>query len=77
MVANFTASDLRKFAMRCAEEANRVTDSADQDRLRKMSEMFLQLAGNEDWLNGNWQAHPMLKSDPAIQALAERIFEKR
>lgn len=68
-----TATDLWRWAMRCAVDANTAEQPFDRDRLLKMRDALLQLAENEDWLNGRWDAKPMIESDAEIQALAERM----
>ena len=70
---NFTASDLRRFAMRCTAAARDTADAAERVRLEKMSAALLQLAENEDWLNGNARANPALQDDPDIQKLLAQL----
>ena len=73
MEKKFTASDLRRFAMRCAAEVRETSNPAERAGLEKMAAAFLQLAKNEDWLNGNWRAHPDLHDDPVLQQLLEKF----
>ena len=73
MGSNLTASDLRRFSVRCAADAAKATDEGERERLTRMSAALLQLAHNEAWLSGNWRAHPDLQNDPKIQELLDRI----
>ena len=65
-----TATDLRRWAMKCASEASACADMADRERLLRKRDALLALANNEDWLSG----HPVrLESDADIIAFAKRV----
>jgi hypothetical protein len=65
-----TASDLRRWAMRCAADAAAAREPADRDRLLRMRDALTSLAENEDWLNGR---EVIADSDAEVIALAERM----
>ncbi|ARQ02348.1 hypothetical protein CAK95_27010 [Pseudorhodoplanes sinuspersici] len=47
------ASDLRRWAMQCVDQANDSRSSHEErERLMKIREGLLALADNQDWLNG-------------------------
>jgi hypothetical protein len=53
MSPSLSSADLRRWAMRCATEAENLgTDEERRDRLLKMREALIVLADNEDWLAG-------------------------
>lgn len=47
------AADLRRWADQCRLQANNPRiDAGERERLLKMQTSLLELAGNEDWLDG-------------------------
>ena len=75
MTATLTASDLRRWAMRCGSEAADAASDDDRMRLLKMRDALIQLAENEDWLNGKSfsRSNAQSAADADVIALAERI----
>lgn len=58
MTDEISAADLRRWAARCASEADEVKEPADRERLLKMRDALLFLADNQDWLSGTIQPKP-------------------
>ena len=53
MTSPLTAAELRRWAMRCASEAENLgTGDERRERLLKMREALFDLADSEDWLAG-------------------------
>ena len=56
MSEHLSAAELRRWATRCAAEANDASDAEARDRLNKMRAALLQLAQTQDWLDGRNRA---------------------
>ena len=63
-----TAADLRRWALKCANDAAIANEPSDRDRLLRMHDAFMQLAATGERLNG----HASLESGEETVALAER-----
>lgn len=65
MLDPLDADELRRCAKHCAEKAEQIVAArAERERLKKMSEAYLALAENADWLSGR-------SRDVALQNAAE------
>jgi hypothetical protein len=47
------AAELRRWANRCAEDADSIKEMDERERLLKMQRALLELADTRDWLDGN------------------------
>jgi hypothetical protein len=57
MQIQYSAADLRRWAMQCYDHATDPQTSGDErDRLLRMRASLLELADQEDWLNGRAKA---------------------
>jgi hypothetical protein len=52
MVDMPNAADLRRWAKRCAEQAESVKEAEERERLMRMHRALMELAETRDWLDG-------------------------
>ena len=51
-----SGDDLRRWAAMCAARAKITTSDEERDRLQRMERAMLDLAANQDWLDGKAQS---------------------